>query len=291
MIVAESRRGRRLVGRLDRGAELLTALADLCAARGVRCAEIRAFGTVEEIDLREFDQRTRAFRAVRRFTTPFQLVHFSANLAERDGHAHVEAQAAVAREGDNGIEVVAGAVVRARVYAVDFVIDAFDDVLLRRAIDAGTGLPLYAHAVEAPRAAEPAPAAVEARAEAVAGVTPVEAEAHGPVPLEAPPRGYVGGAVQPEAVEEPSWAEVAAISAAVSEPGGEPAPEEPLRAGDVIEHVRFGRVQVERIEGDSEFAQVRLRNGRTVRLSLDVLQLVRAGMDGSRRLWRAITPR
>jgi hypothetical protein len=42
---------------------------------------------------------------------------------------------------------------------------------------------------------------------------------------------------------------------------------------------------VERIEGAGDYAQVRLRNNRLVRLSLDVVQLVRDGHDpaGKRR--------
>ena len=41
----------------------------------------------------------------------------------------------------------------------------------------------------------------------------------------------------------------------------------------------------------AEFAQVRLRNGRLVRLSLDVLQFEFDGRDGSKRKFRAVVPR
>src|SRR5262249_3229598 len=49
--------------------------------------------------------------------------------------------------------------------------------------------------------------------------------------------------------------------------------------GDVLEHPRFGRCTVERIEGEQEFAAVRLEAGRLVRLALGVLrlQLLRGG--------------
>lgn len=288
MIVAESRRVRHLIGRLDRGADLIPALVDLCTARGVRCAEVRAFGTVEEVDLREFDQRTRAYRPARRFTTPFNLIHFLGNLAEKDGHAHLEAQVAISRERDNGIELLGGSLLRARVYAVDFVIDAFDDVLLRRSNDTGTGLSLYSHVFEedraAPAAGAPPPGEV---------VVEAEPEEEKRLSFEAAPRGHFAAPTVEAPPPEPTWAEVAAVSdaaAAHRETGTSPV-EEPLRPGDVIEHSKFGRCEVERVEGDAEFAQVRLRNNRLVRLSLDVLTIERDGMDGDKRRFRAATPR
>jgi predicted DNA-binding protein with PD1-like motif len=270
VIVAESHRGRRLLGRLDRGADLLPALAELAASRGVRCAEVRAFGTLEEVDLREFDQRMRQWRPARRFQTPFTLLQLYGNLAERDGHAHVEAQVALSRDRDNGIELIGGHLVRARVYAVDFVIETFDDVVLRRSMDAGTGLALISHAFEAPSG------------------TGTGTGTGAAIPFEAPAIGHV--ATTPAAV--PSWAAVAAASAAV-EPVEEAAPSiEPLKAGDLIDHPKFGVCEVERIEGDAEFAQVRLRNQRLVRLSLDVLEveLDATEADGRRR-FRAIMPK
>jgi predicted DNA-binding protein with PD1-like motif len=278
VIVAESRRGRRLVGRLDRGVELVAALLDVCRSHGVHSGEVRAFGSVEEVELREFDQRGRAWRAPRRFASAFTIVQLTASLAEHDGRPHLEATCTLSRERDNGIELLGGQLVRARVYAVEFVIEAFDDLLLRRSMDAATGMLLLTEAIAS--GGGPAP----------------QAEAPAPViPFEAPPRGRIASPAA-LSVEEaaPSWSEVAARSAVQPEPvlADEAEPEAPLRAGDVIDHPRFGRCEVERIEGDMEYAQVRLRNARLVRLSLDVLQLVRDGSDAAgHRLYRAQVPR
>ena len=64
------------------------------------------------------------------------------------------------------------------------------------------------------------------------------------------------------------------------------------RLVDPAEHPRFGRCEVERIEGAAEYAQVRLKNRRVVRLSLDVLQFQRDGSDGEgHRLFRALVSR
>jgi len=279
VIVGESHRGRRIVGRLERGEDLVDGVAAACRERGVRSGELRAYGMVEEAELREFDPRARGFRPSRRFASPLRIVHCAGHVSEQDGALHVEATCALSRELDNGIELLGGLLVRARVWAVEFVIDAFDDLLLQRSIDAATGLPLFR----------------EARALGQPPVAPAPAPTPRPaaIPFEAPARGHIAGDPAP-AAREPSWTEVAERSASappveklVEEPS-----DEPLRSGDVIEHPRFGRCEVERIEGDAEYAQVRLRNQRLVRLSLDVLQLVHAGNDGAgHRLFRVLLNR
>ena len=58
-------------------------------------------------------------------------------------------------------------------------------------------------------------------------------------------------------------------------------------AGDILEHPKFGRCQIERIEGDYEFVSARMRNQRLIRLSLDVITLVPIGQEEGRQLFRA----
>jgi predicted DNA-binding protein with PD1-like motif len=259
VIVGESSRGRRLVGRIDRGADLAGALLDLAASRAVRAAEVRASGALEELELRWFDQRARAWRP-RKLFDPVQLVQLHGTIAERPergGRPILDAYVLVSTapsERDSGVILHGGQLVRARVYSVEFVVDSFDDLTLRRAPDRSLGLDVL-------RLAAPVGTAEEV--------------------VEAP------AAIAPAVAEAPSWADVARASAGgtVEQEPVEDLTEDPVGAGDVIEHPRFGRCVVERIEGDAEFAQVRLRNMRLIRLSLDVLTLVRDGAepDGARR--------
>jgi predicted DNA-binding protein with PD1-like motif len=306
VIVVESRRGRRVVGRLEKGADLAAALLDVCRARGVRSGAIEITGALEDAELREFDQRDRAWRPTRRFATPFTILHLRATVAEQEGRLHLDATCVLSRERDNGIEVIGGHLVRARVFAVEFVVESWDDLVVRRSIDPATGLPLLGEAVEipdelaAPRAAVAHVASQQDGFAATQHAPPLDFARDrpapaAPLPFEAPARGQIvsgtsssrGAAV----AEAPTWLEVAAASERQPPPppdlDDEAPPEAPLREGDVIEHPRFGRCDVERIEGDAEYAQVRLRNHRLVRLSLDVLQLVRDGVDeGGLRRWR-----
>jgi hypothetical protein len=70
-----------------------------------------------------------------------------------------------------------------------------------------------------------------------------------------------------------------------------PAGEVQVKPGDLIDHPKFGRVQVERVEGDNEFVSARLRNQRLIRLSLDVLTLIPAGTENGHNLFRAVAGR
>lgn len=260
VIVGESLRGRRLVGRLERGADLASSLLDLAAQRSVRSAEVRATGLLEELELRWFDQRARAWRP-RRLFEPVQLVQLSGTIGERDGRPILDAQVVVSTapgERDGAVQLHAGQLVRARVYSVELVLDSFDDLLLRRGPERALGLDVLRQVAPAEGAPPLAPAA----------------------PLDPEPDTA-------EANPSPTWAQVAAASPEPPEPV-EDLTEDPVAAGDVIEHPRFGRCVVERIEGDSDFAQVRMRNARLIRLSLDVLTLVRDGVDeGGARRFRA----
>jgi predicted DNA-binding protein with PD1-like motif len=262
VIVAESRRGRRLVGRLDKGTEILDVLAEVCRNHQVRAAEVRAIGSLEQVVLSEYDQRARQYKPGRRFDAQFEIVALNGNISEKDGKLFVHAKVSLSRERDNGIELIGGQLQSGRVFAVEFVIDVFEDLLLRRGPDAQTGLALWREAISLAE-------------------TPPESQPPKPpaVPFEAPAKT--------------SWDDVVAASdARPAQPEEEPPqlPEEDVRvaAGDLIDHPKFGRCVVERIEGDYEFVSARLRNQRLIRLSLDVLRLLPAGEDGGKRLFRAI---
>ncbi|HEX9104252.1 MAG TPA: hypothetical protein VF997_18710, partial [Polyangia bacterium] len=108
-----------------------------------------------------------------------------------------------------------------------------------------------------------------------------------------------------EAPARTTWSDVVAASAAsdrkhepavrpaVNLPGSDepppPSDEGPsVRPGDFIDHPKFGRCAVERVDGDQEFVTARLRNQRLIRLSLDVLTLIPAGQADGKNLFRAV---
>jgi predicted DNA-binding protein with PD1-like motif len=265
MISRESRAGRRLVARLDRGASLIDTLLDVCRSHGVRSAEIRGVGALETVELTSYDQSAQAWKPGRSLGGGLEVLSLLGNVAEHAGQLAVTLNVVLGRDGDNGIEVLGGHVVRARTFWLEVFIDVLDDVLVRRGRDPATGVVSWSEGVVA---AEPPPAGTApptwadvARASQgrPAESSPPVAKARVPAPADR--------VVAPDDDEEET--------------------DETLAPGDILIHPTFGRCDVQRIEGGYEFAQVRLRNGRLVRLSLDIVRLVRAGTEGGHRVFRA----
>jgi predicted DNA-binding protein with PD1-like motif len=248
-----SRRGRRIVGRIGRGEQLPQALIAVCRDHAVRAAEVSVQGALETVEIAAFDQARKLWKPARAFSGGFELLSLTGTVSERDGDLYVSARVAVMRERDNGVELLGGHLVSARVYAVEYVLSTFDDLILRRGPDAASGLLLWTDAIALPDSPEePAPAAATDR-----------------------PTGPV------------TWADVARVPPAKDEE--HPDDEEhrdSLAEGDILIHPTFGRCEVERIEGSGEFVHVRLKNGRLVRLSLDVVKVSPSGREGDRRVFK-----
>ena len=273
MLVTESRGGRRLVGRLDRGVDLFPALLDLCARRKVRTGELRALGSLELVEVAEYDQARKSWKPSRTFAGGLEVLSLTGNVSERDGQLALHAHASLMRDRDNGVEVLGGHLVSARVFALEFVLEAFDDILLRRAPDPSTGLVLW-HEALALDHPTPAP--------------PVNV----PVPAPAPENPAGPPSASPfEPTPQTSWHDVAAASArkaAVSPPADDSDEEDDtMQVGDIVMHPTFGRCQVQRVEGNYEYVHLRLRNGRLVRVSLDIIKVSRAGTEDGHRVFRA----
>jgi len=295
MLSTESRRGRRIVARLDRGTDLFESIRALCQKHRVRCGELRGIGSLEQAELAAFDQAQRRYKPARTLAGGgLELLHLAGNLSEEDGALSIHCQATLMRDRDAGVEVLGGHLRRAVCYSVELVIESFDDVVLRRQADAATGLSRWQEALaeeETPPKVAPPPAApIHVPPPVVAPPTiaaPILAPTPPPVAPTPPPVAAPRPA--PTATPAPTWAAVAAVSEARRpEPAAEHDDEDVhLNAGDVILHPRFQRCVVHRVEGNGEFVQVALRNGRVVRLSLEVLRLTPKGVENGQRVFAA----
>lgn len=254
-VLVEHHATRRLTGRLERGCELIAALTTLCRQRELRDATLRATGVVDEVELSAILAASGQPGPTRRYGSHFGLVHCDGRLVERDGQVELHAECVLSREGESGIELVGGRLLRARACSVDFVLEGGPGETVRVT------------------SAEPATTtwADVARSSATRGAVETHA-----APLVAADDGDESDGLGGDDEEAP-WA------------GDDSPDEEPLRHGDVLVHPRFGACGVERIEGANEYAQVRLANQRLVRLSLEVLRLTRDGQDDrGRRRFRAV---
>ena len=230
VIVSETTRTRRLVGRLDPGSDLLAALADLCRAHDIHAGAARATGRLEGVTVGE-----------RRLESTVEIVALNARLGDS-----VDIWAALATPSG---ELVGGRLVAARVVTCDLVVDTFDDLPARKA-----------------------PPSFEAPARTTWSDV-VAASAGKQTPVPAPP-----AAVRP----------ASNFHAVADAPPAPPSEQINVRPGDFIDHPKFGRCAVERVDGDYEFVTARLRNQRLIRLSLDVLTLIFAGQENGKNVFRAV---
>lgn len=236
----------------------------------MRSGMIQATGVLDELTVAHYDRSGRAMALPRQFRGPMQILLAVGLVAEEGGRAHLNLSLMASRQRDNGIELLGGACTGAKVIASEFTIEAMDDVLLRRELDRGTGLHLLSGAIPLTP-----PALAAAEVGAAPAVDAALARAPGPevmstIPEPTGPKQTLD--------TKPSWAE--AVMASVRAPAPvEPEVEEhdepyrPVRAGDLLDHQQFGRCVVQRVDSDEENVTVRLRNGRLVRLNLEVLRL------------------
>jgi hypothetical protein len=283
--VAESTRTRHLVGRLDRGADILTQLVEVCRAWRVHAGTVRAVGSLEDAVVGAWDQHARAPSTPRRFAAPVELLALTATVSEVNGAPSLHAFASLSRSGDNGIELLGGRLVSGKVFACEFVIDTYDDLTVPAILDANTGLMLWQPretvATEAPAPTFEAPAKTSWSDVVAASATSPASDDK--TELAAPPQWASSSSV----------ASGGRASARDNDENDAPLPNPPssdvvIRPGDLIDHPKFGRITVERIDGDQEFVSARMRNQRLIRLSLEVLSLQPAGQADGKTLFKAV---
>ncbi len=302
MRVQESKSVRHLVGRLERGESVLASLRKLARDEGVKSGWVSGLGAFEWVELAEYDQDAQAYRAPRRFDTPTELLSMTGNLSMKDGEPFAHVHVALSRETDNGIEVIGGHLIRAKVFALELRVDCFDDVSLVRGHDAATGLSLWGGTGSAPRSAPRSSPQAEGLAplhlEEPYERAPSAAEAASPGELEP---GKVSWAMAAAASEEAATAPVKALRAKRAEkakvkaplhvPEALPGQARPdaadvdddyvIETGDWVEHHKFGLCRVEKADDDDGLL-IKLPNNRRKLIKVTYLEVLAPRQDGER---------
>jgi predicted DNA-binding protein with PD1-like motif len=142
-LVVEARCSRTLIGRVARGQSLQEALSALAREQGLRTAWITAIGAFEHIELTEYNQAEQRYEQAHRFER-CELLSLQGNLSLRDGEPFWHLHATLSLR-ENGQDVTYGGHVGdGVVFALEFRVECFDEVELRRALDEATGLQLWA---------------------------------------------------------------------------------------------------------------------------------------------------
>jgi predicted DNA-binding protein with PD1-like motif len=274
-LIEESRRSRRIIGQLTRGQDLYRSLLAVCQERGVRCAQVQVQGVVDEVELACYEPDSRAMGKARRLRGALQLLSAAGIVAEHNGQLHLELSVVASRHRDNGIEVVGGVCEAARVISCQFVVEALDDLLLRRGLDRSSGLLALQQGFSAADGDDPSSPTREPSAPDAGRNGDSSAEER---ETSSPNSGKVSWAdavmasvrAQPEEVEEIGLEHL-----------------RPVKVGDILEHQKFGRCLVQRVDADQEYVTVRLRNSRLVRLNLEVLNLRYSGEEDGHQVFTA----
>ena len=136
----EFSRGRRVVARLAHGGDLLAEIAAVAEANGMKMAELRAIGALQQARLAFYDQQAKEYHEFA-VEEPVELVSVLGTVSQRDGAIAVHAHASLAGHlgGTVGGHVVPGCTI----FACELVLQELVGEALERAYDEQTGLPLW----------------------------------------------------------------------------------------------------------------------------------------------------
>jgi uncharacterized protein len=136
----EYARGRRIVARLTHGGDLMTEIAAVAEAHGVRMAEVRAIGALSEARLAYYDQTNKTYGEFA-VDGAVEVLALLGNVSRRDGATAVHVHATLA--GHDGSCVGGHVVPGCRVFACELMLQELEGEPLERDYDEVTGLPLW----------------------------------------------------------------------------------------------------------------------------------------------------
>jgi predicted DNA-binding protein with PD1-like motif len=210
----------------------------------LRAAWVSAIGAFEWIELTEYNQAEQRYEEAHRFER-CELLSMQGNLSERDGEPFWHLHATISLREDGRDVTYGGHVVDGVVFALEFRLDCFDELVLRRAHDEATGLHLWAP-VEQPWS-DPASASADVSSSAASV----------------------------------SWA-MAAEASALSSPAEAEVP--PPAKGDWIDHAKFGLCKIEGLSGEG-VCIIKLPNATRKKIKLDAMLVLPPREDGGRRVF------
>lgn len=287
MMYEESQHSRRIFGAIETGIDLVDALTTVCSERDIAGAELRAVGTLADVELARFDASSKQWVSIAEGEGPFDIVSLSGNVSTLGDQTVVRADALLAVMGPAGQQLVFGQIRKATVVSCEFVVDAFADLEIERKLDPQSQM-LNLKSVTRSVAASPPPVAAaaprpteSAPAESVEPATKPAEKAPAPTP-ESKPVAKASDWVEaakasdtiPEERDRPNRQPVKKKEAPGAEEiyGNYDFNEPILGAGDILDHPKLGRCRVIKVE-DDEYAHIRMSRGQIRKLALSVVDI------------------
>jgi predicted DNA-binding protein with PD1-like motif len=140
MKIFETEAGGVLVGRLERGDDVLTTLTGLCRQRGITAGSLWAIGAVERGGVGYYDQAEGRYLE-NRFDSGMEIAALQGNVSLKDGEVFLHCHVVLAdREGRCfGGHLLEGNIA----FACEFTIVGLRGAALERTEDPATGLTLW----------------------------------------------------------------------------------------------------------------------------------------------------
>lgn len=274
MNVFKSQATRHLVVRIHREESVVEALHDLCEKESVSTATITGHGVLESIRFDVFDPRSRTYGDARGFVGALELLSLNGHISAAERELDVHLHATVARDTDNGLQVLGGRLLDANAIAVELTVLAHDDLVLTRVPEKDSGLQTWrGGALGAPRE-EPRRASREPREPAS------EPARERPAPSAHPPAASVGKmsladvARQLEAMPAKRQREVVEQDDGVV-----------IEKGDVLIHPTWGETEVMREEDPGQYVIRLARSGAFKTIRVDIFDVALRGARGERSVY------
>ena len=137
--------GRKVIGRLAKGEDLLAALENCAREHGITLGEVQAIGAVSQARVGYYNQAERKYYFLD-LVRPLEILSLNGNISLKDGKPMVHAHVTL---GDEEGRAYGGHLATGTpVFACEFVIqECRSDKVFQRALDEATGLFLWAKGV------------------------------------------------------------------------------------------------------------------------------------------------
>ena len=273
MIYQESKRVRRVVGRLEEGEECVQQLTDFCIEHDIRAAEVRAVGRLGAVEVVRFDPDADEYRPVFEGRGDFDLLSLQGNVATMGDEIVVRLQAVLSADGPVSPQLVTGQLRSGRAVEFEFVLEVYDDLELERRLDAQTGL------LELNKIRKLTSQQDDEEAPAIEGQSMSWDDA-----AEASEQSTTASG---EAQQERQAEAEGETESSTEDIYGDIELDEPfLEAGDILDHPKLGRCHVMKVE-DDKYAHIRLPRGKIRKLSLSVVDLSFKNEENGRKVFEA----
>jgi predicted DNA-binding protein with PD1-like motif len=299
LIFQETTRTRRLVGRIEKGEELIETLTELCKEHDVRAGQIQAVGALTQAEIARFDEASGDYETVFSGDGSFELISLSGNVSRLGDEVVLRLEGLLSAKGPVAPQVFSGQLRSGRAASVEFVLEIFEDLAIERRLDSDSGrleIRSIRRTEEArTEEAQPTPQTRPAQSKASQSTANQPAATSDEPTKKASAEPAQHDRDKPIAGKGMSWGDAA------GESGGEEAKaedlyagvnmEEPLmEAGDMLEHPKLGNCRVMKVE-DGEFAHVRLPGGRIRKLSLEIVEVDFDRAEDGRKVFKAVIGR